>query len=102
MAPEYILQRVDIPESAVYWMALVVPAGLTWVHLLGPRAATAQVVLRVALVDKSGAVLGDNPLAGVANLAPGEAREARFVVRCRPPPYAADARVAVSLVRWGP
>ncbi|MCP5528645.1 MAG: hypothetical protein H7A47_17785 [Verrucomicrobiales bacterium] len=60
----------------------------------------AQVVLRVALVDTNGQMLAANPLAGVADLAAGQSREARFLVPLSQPLATVRPDVAVSLVRW--
>lgn len=64
-----------------------------------PRRAE-QIVLRVSLRDADGQTLAANPLASVAELAAGQAREARFVLPCRPPANGGRAEVEVSLVRW--
>lgn len=60
----------------------------------------AQVVLRVALLDANGATLAANPLAGVANLAPGQSQETPVLVPFHGPHTGVKAGVEVSLVRW--
>lgn len=64
------------------------------------RRAAAQVVLRVALLDANGETLAANPLASMADLAPGQSRETPVLVTFHGPQAAVQAHVEVSLVRW--
>lgn len=59
-----------------------------------------QVVLTVGLTDGGGRMLAANPLAGVAELAEGEARDVSLLVPLRESVTNVHAIVEVSLVRW--
>lgn len=60
----------------------------------------AQIVLCVTVSDEHGQPVASNPLANVAELAAGQAREATILVPFQSARESVKAQVKVSLVRW--
>jgi len=70
-------------------------------RLINARKQPAQqVVMRASLVGVDGQTLAANPLAGAANVAPGESREFSIFIPLEASLTNLRAQTAISLVRW--